>query len=70
MKVFVPKKFGMLKYLLLSLLAIANCYDRDYLLECWDIYDPNIEKDKLSLCVKSRHYQTMWEECAFNNYNN
>lgn len=59
----------MLKYLL-SFLAVAYCYDRDYLMECWNIYDPNTEKDKLSLCVNARHYEQMWRDCVFNNYNN
>ena len=58
------KEYRMLKYLLLSLLSIASAYDRDYLLECWNEYHDN---EKIDLCVRWRHYETLWRECQFGN---
>ena len=60
------KSFLKKTFVLLSLLAIANCYDRDYLIECWDEYTDN---EKINLCVRYRHYETMWRDCQFNNLN-
>ena len=52
----------MLKYLLLTLLACVQSYNRDYLLGCWDMYS---EREKITLCVGSRHYENLWKECEF-----
>jgi hypothetical protein len=55
-------------FLLLSCLNVFS-YDRNALLECWNIYNPNTEKDKLSLCVRSNHWEQMFLDCAFGDNN-
>ena len=57
----------MLKILLLTLLTCVQAYDREYLLECWNEYNDN---EKINLCVRWRHYETMWKDCQFGSSNN
>ena len=57
----------MLKFLLLNLFMCVHSYNQAYLLECWDLYS---DRDKLSLCVSYRHYESLWKECQFGDVNN
>jgi hypothetical protein len=50
----------------LMLLISVFGYDREYILECYNLY-PDHQELK-SLCIQLRHYQSMWEDCEFYNF--
>jgi len=61
LKSFLKKTFVLLS------LGFSSAYDRDSILTCFEDFT---EQEKINLCVRWKHYETMWRDCAFNNYNN